>query len=130
MKTVKPLLVVGTRPEAIKMAPVILKCQQHPAVNPVVCFTGQHQQMLDQVAGNGALNSQNSRGPDRKPGNDGRFRNQASMNKALTGHDFGLNPDVNLHVMQPNQTLSSLTTRCLAGLNRTIQRYTPDCVVN
>ncbi|TWT34011.1 UDP-N-acetylglucosamine 2-epimerase [Posidoniimonas corsicana] len=43
-------MVVGTRPEAIKMAPVIQACQQRSDVAPVVCFTGQHQQMLTQVA--------------------------------------------------------------------------------
>ena len=48
MKTI--LLVFGTRPEAIKMAPLVIKFQQYPDVfKPVVCVTGQHREMLDQV---------------------------------------------------------------------------------
>lgn len=48
MRTV--LSVIGTRPEAIKMAPVIQELQRHPAeFTSVVCSTGQHRQMLDQV---------------------------------------------------------------------------------
>lgn len=46
----KPLLVIGTRPEAIKMAPVVRACLARDAMAPVVCFTGQHQEMLAQVA--------------------------------------------------------------------------------
>ncbi|MFT7643939.1 MAG: UDP-N-acetylglucosamine 2-epimerase (non-hydrolyzing) [Pirellulaceae bacterium] len=46
----RPLLVVGTRPEAIKMAPVIQACQSNSSIDPVVCFTGQHREMLAQVA--------------------------------------------------------------------------------
>ncbi|TWT77785.1 UDP-N-acetylglucosamine 2-epimerase [Posidoniimonas polymericola] len=46
----KPLLVVGTRPEAIKMAPVVRACLGRDEMTPVVCFTGQHQEMLAQVA--------------------------------------------------------------------------------
>ena len=48
MKTI--LLVFGTRPEAIKMAPLVKKLQQYPEqFRTVVCVTGQHRQMLDQV---------------------------------------------------------------------------------
>ncbi len=50
MNSIRPLLVVGTRPEAIKMAPVIQECQRRDEVDPLVCFTGQHRQMVDQVA--------------------------------------------------------------------------------
>lgn len=46
----KVMLVFGTRPEAIKMAPLVKKFQQHPnEFDTVVCVTGQHRQMLDQV---------------------------------------------------------------------------------
>jgi UDP-N-acetylglucosamine 2-epimerase (non-hydrolysing) len=41
--------VVGTRPEAIKMAPVIKALQAHPNMNSVLCLTAQHREMLDQV---------------------------------------------------------------------------------
>lgn len=42
--------VIGTRPEAIKMAPVIMELQKHAgAIRTVVCSTGQHREMLDQA---------------------------------------------------------------------------------
>jgi UDP-N-acetylglucosamine 2-epimerase (non-hydrolysing) len=44
------LFVFGTRPEAIKMAPVILELKKHPAIFTIkVCVTAQHREMLDQV---------------------------------------------------------------------------------
>ena len=46
----KIMLVFGTRPEAIKMAPLVKEFQKHPGqFETVVCVTGQHRQMLDQV---------------------------------------------------------------------------------
>ena len=46
----KIMLVFGTRPEAIKMAPLVKKFQeQSDRIETVVCVTGQHRQMLDQV---------------------------------------------------------------------------------
>ena len=46
----KVMLVFGTRPEAIKMAPLVKEFQKHPdAFQTIVCVTGQHRQMLDQV---------------------------------------------------------------------------------
>lgn len=50
MRKKKILLVFGTRPEAIKMCPLVNELKRHPDVfNTVVCVTGQHRQMLDQV---------------------------------------------------------------------------------
>lgn len=44
------MLVFGTRPEAIKMAPLVKEFQKHPETfKTIVCVTGQHRQMLDQV---------------------------------------------------------------------------------
>jgi UDP-N-acetylglucosamine 2-epimerase len=43
------LTVFGTRPEAIKLAPVILTLAKTPGIESVTCVTGQHRQMLDQV---------------------------------------------------------------------------------
>ncbi len=44
------MLVFGTRPEAIKMAPLVKEFQKHPSkFETIVCVTGQHRQMLDQV---------------------------------------------------------------------------------
>jgi hypothetical protein len=70
----RPLLVVGTRPEGIKMAPVIRHCLARPDVEPIVCFTGQHQQMLAQVA-----------------------------------DYFEIVPNIDLGLMKPNQSLSSMS---------------------
>ena len=47
MKTV--MLVFGTRPEAIKMCPLVNELKKRKNINTVVCVTGQHRQMLDQV---------------------------------------------------------------------------------
>ena len=43
------LSVLGTRPEAIKMAPLIKRLEATPGIAHAVCVTGQHRQMLDQV---------------------------------------------------------------------------------
>ena len=45
----KLLFVFGTRPEAIKMAPLILECKKRPGLETIVCVSAQHRQMLDQV---------------------------------------------------------------------------------
>ena len=45
----KVMLVFGTRPEAIKVCPLINELKKRPSVQTVVCVTGQHRQMLDQV---------------------------------------------------------------------------------
>lgn len=87
--------VIGTRPEAIKMAPVVLEFRSRSAnVNSVVCVTGQHREMLDQVL-----------------------------------EVFGIKPDYDLNVMQPNQTLHELTANLLLGLNRVIAEVRPDWVL-
>lgn len=44
------MTIFGTRPEAIKMAPLVLELQKHPeTIEPLVTVTAQHRQMLDQV---------------------------------------------------------------------------------
>ena len=51
-KKIKVMTVFGTRPEAIKMAPIVLELQKHPdKIEPVVAVTAQHREMLDQVLG-------------------------------------------------------------------------------
>lgn len=45
----KVMLVFGTRPEAIKMCPLVNELKKRSRIQPVVCVTGQHRQMLDQV---------------------------------------------------------------------------------
>ncbi len=90
----RPLLVLGTRPEAIKMAPVILECRRRGDVDPIVCFTGQHREMVAQVA-----------------------------------EYFGIQPHVDLDLMRPNQSLASLSARCLERLDQTVRDTNPDCVI-
>ena len=100
MSVLRPLFVIGTRPEAIKMAPLVLACAERsrqgtePAVQPIICTTGQHREMLAQVT-----------------------------------DYFGIQPDVQLDVMTAGQTLADLTARCLQGLSKTIADLQPDCIV-
>lgn len=49
MKKIKVMTVFGTRPEAIKMCPLILELEKRPEIESIVCITAQHRQMLDQV---------------------------------------------------------------------------------
>ena len=49
MKKIKVMTVFGTRPEAIKMAPLALELKKHEEIETIVCVTAQHRQMLDQV---------------------------------------------------------------------------------
>jgi len=93
--SLRALLVFGTRPEAIKMAPLVDACRQHAhQIEPIVCLTGQHREMLRQMV-----------------------------------DYFGIEVDEQIAVMQPDQTLSQLTARCLDALDRVIGRRRPHCVV-
>ena len=47
--TLRVLSVFGTRPEAVKMAPVVQELARTPGISPLICVTAQHRQMLDQV---------------------------------------------------------------------------------
>ena len=49
MKKIKVMTVFGTRPEAIKMAPLAIELKKNPMIEDIVCVTAQHRQMLDQV---------------------------------------------------------------------------------
>jgi UDP-N-acetylglucosamine 2-epimerase len=89
------LVVFGTRPEAIKMAPVVRALQRRPGdFETVVAVTAQHREMLDQVL-------------------------------AL----FGIEPDVDLDIMVPGQTLTHVTTRALEGLSPLMEEFRPDAVL-
>lgn len=90
----KLLAVVGTRPEAIKMAPLIKRLQQASGLSIAVCSTGQHREMVKQVF-----------------------------------DLFGLTSDFDLQVMEPNQRLSSLTGRVIAGMEDILLQYGPDRVL-
>ena len=47
----KIMLVFGTRPEAIKMCPLVNELKKRKNIEKIVCVTGQHRQMLDQWTG-------------------------------------------------------------------------------
>jgi UDP-N-acetylglucosamine 2-epimerase (non-hydrolysing) len=49
LNKLKVLTVFGTRPEAVKLAPVIRELEKHPEIDSRVCVTAQHREMLDQV---------------------------------------------------------------------------------
>lgn len=49
MKKIKVMTIFGTRPEAIKMAPLVKELEKHKELESIVCVTAQHRQMLDQV---------------------------------------------------------------------------------
>lgn len=48
-RMIKVLMVFGTRPEAIKMCPLVLECRKRKEIECVVCLTGQHREMLHQA---------------------------------------------------------------------------------
>ena len=49
MEKIKVMSVFGTRPEAIKMAPLVKELEKYPEIESIVCVTAQHREMLDQV---------------------------------------------------------------------------------
>ena len=49
MSKIKVMSIFGTRPEAIKMAPLVKELEKREEINSIVCVTAQHRQMLDQV---------------------------------------------------------------------------------
>ena len=49
MKRIKVMSVFGTRPEAIKMAPLAMELSRHDEIDSIICVTAQHRQMLDSV---------------------------------------------------------------------------------
>ena len=46
---IRVMSVFGTRPEAVKMAPLVKALEAEPAIESIVCVTAQHREMLDQV---------------------------------------------------------------------------------
>jgi UDP-N-acetylglucosamine 2-epimerase (non-hydrolysing) len=88
------MVIYGTRPEAVKVAPLIQALQDSPLFTAVVAVTAQHRSMLDQV-----------------------------------NEVFGITPDFDLDIHQPGQTLTSITTRALAGVQQLLTEQRPDAVV-
>jgi UDP-N-acetylglucosamine 2-epimerase (non-hydrolysing) len=94
MSKKKILVVFGTRPEAIKMCPLVDELRSRDSFETIVCVTGQHRQMLDQ-----ALDA------------------------------FGIEPDYDLTIMRPQQTLFDVTEAVLSGMRRILQETKPDTVL-
>ena len=90
----KIAVIFGTRPEAIKLCPVVLALKADSAFDCQVCVTGQHREMLQQVL-----------------------------------DVFGVAPDVDLALMQPNQTLAGLTARAMTALDDYLTHEKPDIVM-
>ncbi|MBB6695744.1 UDP-N-acetylglucosamine 2-epimerase (non-hydrolyzing) [Cohnella xylanilytica] len=89
------MTIFGVRPEAIKMAPLILELRKYPGlIEPIVCVTAQHREMLDQVL-----------------------------------EVFKIEPDYDLDVMKPGQTLNEITVRVLQGLEPVLREAKPDVVL-
>jgi UDP-N-acetylglucosamine 2-epimerase (non-hydrolysing) len=92
--TKRIMTVFGTRPEAIKMFPVVHALRAQSGIEARVCVTAQHRDLLDQVL------------------------------------DIAqIVPDVDLDVMQPNQTLDALLARLVTGLGETFDREKPDRIL-
>ena len=94
MNKLKVMTVFGTRPEAIKMAPLVKELESRDEVESICCVTAQHRQMLDSV-----LNI------------------------------FGIRPQFDLDIMEQSQTLSTITSKCLLGLEKVFQQVRPDLVL-
>ena len=90
----KIMLVFGTRPEAIKLAPVITALSSDPSFEPIVVVTAQHRDLLD-----GVLNL------------------------------FGIKPNVDLNLMRPNQSPTSVAAAILTGLEPVLNAHQPDWVL-
>ena len=90
----KVLSVFGTRPEAVKMAPVVRYLAHTPGIESLVCVTAQHRQMLDQVL---------------------------SL--------FEIVPDVDLNLMQADQSLAQVTAAVFTHLDPVLARLKPDWVL-
>lgn len=90
----KVMTVYGTRPEAIKMAPVISALQADSRFTSIVVSTGQHREMLDQV------------------------------NKR-----FGIEPDYDLGLMSPGQSLNAFVSRTIASLDPLLEQEAPDVLL-
>ena len=87
----KIAIFMGTRPEGIKMAPVVKAIDAADGLEPIVVSTGQHKEMLQQVV-----------------------------------ELFDINVDHDLEVMQPNQTLPSLTARLITRIDALLEEAQPD----
>ncbi|QJQ32759.1 UDP-N-acetylglucosamine 2-epimerase (non-hydrolyzing) [Sphingomonas lacunae] len=92
--TARILLVFGTRPEAIKMFPLVHALRQQPGLETRVCVTAQHRGLLDQVL-----------------------------------EIARISPDIDLDLMQDNQTLDALSARILTQFGAALDATKPDRIL-
>ncbi len=94
MEKLRIMSVFGTRPEAIKMAPLVKELAGRENLESICCVTAQHREMLDSVL-----------------------------------EVFSLKPDWDLDIMTPRQTLSTITSKCLLGMDEAIDALKPDMIL-
>jgi len=94
MKKYTVMSIFGTRPEAIKMAPLVIELSNRKEINSLCCVTAQHREMLDSVL-----------------------------------EIFKIKPDYDLNIMTPKQTLATITTKALSGLDALFTDIKPDLVL-
>ena len=94
MSKLRVMSVFGTRPEAIKMAPLVQELAGREEIDSLCCVTAQHREMLDSVL-----------------------------------QVFHLKPDWDLNIMTPRQTLSTITSKCLTGMDEAIDALKPDLIL-
>ena len=92
--SLKVMTIFGTRPEAVKMAPLVQELSTRETIESLCCITAQHRQMLDDV---------------------------------LTL--FHITPDYDLNIMEAKQSLSTITSKCLLGLEQVFEEAKPDLVL-
>ncbi|MBP3318922.1 MAG: UDP-N-acetylglucosamine 2-epimerase (non-hydrolyzing) [Ruminiclostridium sp.] len=90
----KVMTIFGTRPEAVKMAPLVKELESRPEIQSICCITAQHREMLDDVL-----------------------------------RLFDITPDYDLNIMQANQSLYTITSKCLLGLEEVFSQEKPDLVL-
>lgn len=94
MEKLRIMSVFGTRPEAIKMAPLVKELASRDEIESLCCVTAQHREMLDSVM-----------------------------------QVFDLKADCDLDIMTPRQTLSTITSKCLLGMDDAIEKMKPDMIL-
>ena len=94
MDKLKVMTIFGTRPEAIKMAPLVKELENRPEFDSFCCVTAQHRQMLDAVL-----------------------------------DIFHITPEFDLDIMEERQSLSTITCKCLLGMEDVFEQVRPDLVL-
>lgn len=94
MTPITVMTIFGTRPEAIKMCPLVQELDRRAGINSLCCVTAQHREMLDSVL-----------------------------------EIFGRKPDFDLDIMQPRQTLSTITSKTILGMDEVLDQVKPDLIL-